>query len=205
MENPDGVGEVGNILCGDTVKMSVKLSSDASKVQEAKYQTYGCVYSVACAEQVARMVNGASIEAAEKLEPDQVTTALDGVPEEKAHCAVMAVNAWRAALKNAEMQCGRESFLKSISDKDLHTVNTQKPIFSSKANVQLKHRLAEMFDDWFIPEMARRGISIHLEDIDTTSNIISIGTDKSPSIVTNFIQSSLQKYFQEKFSIRFTS
>ena len=178
--------------------MTVKLNSDASKVQEAKFQTYGCVYSVACAEQVAQMVNGADIETAEKLEPAQVTSALNGVPEEKEHCAVMAVNAWRAALKSAESQRGRESFLQSMSDKELHAID-------SNDSVQLRHRLAELFDDWFIPEMARQGISIRLEDIDTTGNIISIGTNKSPSIVTRFIQESLQKYFKEKFSIRFTS
>ena len=185
--------------------MTVKLNSDASKVQEAKFQTYGCVYSVACAEQVAQMVNGADIETAEKLEPAQVTSALNGVPEEKEHCAVMAVNAWRAALKSAESQRGRESFLQSVSDKELHVVNSQEPIFRPNDSVQLRHRLAELFDDWFIPEMARQGISIRLEDINTTSNIISIGTNKSPSIVTRFIQESLQKYFKEKFSIRFTS
>ena len=117
----------------------------------------------------------------------------------------MAVNAWRAALKSAESQRGRESFLQSVSDKELHVVDLQEPIFRPNDSVQLRHRLAELFDDWFIPEMARQGISIRLEDIDTTGNIISIGTNKSPSIVTKFIQESLQKYFKEKFSIRFTS
>lgn len=187
-----GMGEVGNVICGDTVKMYIKLTD--GKVEDAKYQTYGCVYSIACADMTADLVRGMSLEQAEKLTGEDVAKALDGLPETKVHCSVMAVNALRAALKNAgqnvQLLCG----FKEISDDMKNAVKI--PL-----SLQKKHRVAEMFDEFIIPELQKKGIQVELLKVDIDSHEVKFKASSSESFVKSFAEKILRKYIDDSLSL----
>ena len=84
--------------CGDTMEFYLRLG--AGRVEEARFVTDGCGPSVACGNMLSRMVEGKSLEEAGTIRPEDVVVALDGLPEESAHCAALAVDTLRAALAN---------------------------------------------------------------------------------------------------------
>lgn len=194
VEGYTGMGEVGNVICGDTVKMYVKLAD--GKVADAKYQTYGCVYSIACADMTAELAKGREIEQAEKLTGEDVAKALDGLPETKAHCSVMAVNALRAALKNAgqnvQLLCG----FKEIS-------SDMKNAVKIPLTLQKKHRVAEMFDEFIIPEMLKKGIRVELVNVDIDSHEVMFNASSSENFVKSFTEKILRKYIDDQLCLIF--
>lgn len=210
VENPNGIGEVGNLLCGDTVKISFRMGDD--RIEDAKFQTYGCIYSVACAQQLTETLIGKSLREATKITAKDVINGLDGVPDEKAHCADMAVMAWKAALKNAvsnelgfEFGSMQAPFIMDADLQEIKPQDDRKKLFSISQELQEKHRIAEMFDEWFIPEMAKQGVQLTLEDIDVSNNIITIQADSHRSSVTKMIAQTMETYFNEKYTIKFAS
>lgn len=107
-EIPDasGVGTVGNPVCGDVMKMYLKVENDI--IVDAKFKTFGCGAAIATSSMVTEMVKGKSIEEALKISNRAVAEALGGLPAIKMHCSVLAEEALRSALKDYYQKQGKE-------------------------------------------------------------------------------------------------
>ena len=97
IENPSGVGTVGNAKCGDIMRMYLDID-DNGIIQEAKFKTFGCGAAVATSSMATEMVKGKSIQDAMKVTNKAVMEALDGLPPVKVHCSLLAEEAIHAAL-----------------------------------------------------------------------------------------------------------
>jgi nitrogen fixation NifU-like protein len=106
-EIPDasGIGTVGNPICGDVMKMFLKIENDI--ITDAKFKTFGCGAAVATSSMVTEMVKGRSIDEALKISNKAVAEALGGLPPVKMHCSVLAEEALRSALKDYFQKQGR--------------------------------------------------------------------------------------------------
>ena len=98
MEDADGIGEVGNAVCGDIMKMFIKVKD--SIITDVKFNTFGCGSAIATSSMATEMIKGKSIEEALALSNKAVVEALDGLPAHKIHCSVLAEEAVKAAVKD---------------------------------------------------------------------------------------------------------
>lgn len=94
----DGVGTVGNPVCGDVMKLYLKIAD--GRIADAKFQTFGCGAAIATSSMVTEMVKGKTIEEALKLSNRKVAEALDGLPPVKMHCSMLAEDALKAAIND---------------------------------------------------------------------------------------------------------
>ena len=98
LENPDGVGEVGNAKCGDIMRITLKVEDGI--ITDAKFTTFGCGSAIATSSMATEMIRGKSVEEALELSNRAVVEALDGLPTHKIHCSVLAEEAVKAAVKD---------------------------------------------------------------------------------------------------------
>jgi len=98
IENADGVGEVGNPVCGDIMKIYLKIENDV--IVDVKFETFGCGSAIASSSMASEMIKGKPISEALQLTNKAVTEALDGLPAHKLHCSVLAEEAIKTALKD---------------------------------------------------------------------------------------------------------
>lgn len=98
LENPDGVGHVGNPACGDIMELYIKVEKDV--IVDAKFKTFGCGAAIATSSMVTDMVKGKTIEEALNVSNDAVTEALGGLPKQKRHCSVLAEEALQSAISD---------------------------------------------------------------------------------------------------------
>lgn len=96
MDDADGVGEVGNAVCGDIMKMYIKVKDGI--ITDVKFNTFGCGSAIATSSMATEMIKGKPIEEALKLSNKAVAEALDGLPPVKMHCSVLAEEAIKKAL-----------------------------------------------------------------------------------------------------------
>ena len=96
IENPDGVGEVGNAKCGDIMKMYIKVENGI--LADVKFETFGCGSAIASSSMATEMIKGKPIDEALELTNKAVTEALGGLPAHKIHCSVLAEQAVQAAI-----------------------------------------------------------------------------------------------------------
>lgn len=99
MEAPDAHAIITG-WCGDTMEIYLRLNGNT--IQEATFLTDGCGPSVACGSMLTTMVQGMALNAANRIDPADLILALDGLPEESAHCAELAVNTLRQAIDNGQ-------------------------------------------------------------------------------------------------------
>ena len=100
IEDADGVGEVGNARCGDIMKMYLKIENGI--VVDVKFETFGCASAIASSSMATELIKGKPVEEARKLTNKAVAEALDGLPDYKMHCSVLAQEAIEAALEDYE-------------------------------------------------------------------------------------------------------
>ena len=98
LEDADGVGEVGNAVCGDIMKIYLKIEDDV--VTDVKFETFGCGSAIASSSMATELIKGKPLPDVLKLTNQAVTEALDGLPAHKLHCSVLAEEAIRAAVKD---------------------------------------------------------------------------------------------------------
>ncbi len=96
IENPDGVGHVGNPVCGDIMELYIKVKDDI--ITDAKFKTFGCGAAIATSSMVTELVKGKSINEALTISNKAVTEALGGLPSIKMHCSVLAEEALKSAI-----------------------------------------------------------------------------------------------------------
>ncbi len=98
IKDADGVGEIGNPVCGDIMKLYIKVKED--RITDAKFKTFGCGAAIATSSMVTELVKGKTLEEAEKISRDTVAEALDGLPPIKMHCSNLAADALHKAIED---------------------------------------------------------------------------------------------------------
>lgn len=98
IENADGFGEHCSDICGDLMRVYLKV--EGNKITDVKYETFGCAASVASGSAVTELVKGKSLEEAERVTDKEVIDYLDGLPQPKMHCSILAVDALRKAIED---------------------------------------------------------------------------------------------------------
>ncbi len=106
LDDPDGVGEVGNPTCGDVMKISIKVDSD--RIDDIRFQTLGCGAAIATSSIVTEMARGMSLEEAVAITKRQVADELGGLPPAKMHCSVLATDGLKKAVDDYLVRNGRE-------------------------------------------------------------------------------------------------
>jgi len=96
--NASGVGKVGNVKCGDVMKISIKVEKNV--ITDAKFKTFGCVSAIAASDTACELVRGKTIEGALKMTNQEIVNELGGLPVHKIHCSVLGKEAIDAAIKD---------------------------------------------------------------------------------------------------------
>ena len=98
VENPSGVGTVGNAKCGDIMQISIKVENNV--IVDVKFKTFGCGAAIATSSRATEMVKGKTIDEALQITNKMVTDSLGGLPPVKLHCSVLAEEALHAAIQD---------------------------------------------------------------------------------------------------------
>ena len=99
VDDADGVGQVGNPVCGDVMRMTIKVD-DADHITDIKFKTFGCGAAVATSSMVTEMVMGRTLSEAAEISNRTVAEALGGLPPQKMHCSNLAADALKAAIED---------------------------------------------------------------------------------------------------------
>lgn len=98
IKNADAIGKVGNPVCGDVMKMYIKVKDN--KIKEIKFETLGCAAAIAVSSALTDMAKGKTLDQALKITKDDIVRDLGGLPPVKIHCSMLGVDALQQAIKN---------------------------------------------------------------------------------------------------------
>jgi nitrogen fixation NifU-like protein len=104
IENPDGVGEAQNPVCGDTMRLFIKV--ETGRIIDAKFLTFGCSAAIASSSMTTEMIKGRTTDEALLISDQMIADALGGLPPSKVHCSVLAEKAIRAAVSDYQKRRG---------------------------------------------------------------------------------------------------
>ncbi|HEY77963.1 MAG TPA: Fe-S cluster assembly scaffold protein NifU [Dehalococcoidia bacterium] len=111
IENPDGIGEEGNPVCGDMMTFYIKVKDN--RLEDVKFKTFGCGAAIAVSSMVSEMAKGKTLEEAKKITPRLVADELEGLPKNKFHCSNLGAQALNKAiddyLKKQQKEGGKQS------------------------------------------------------------------------------------------------
>lgn len=102
IEGADGIGEVGNAVCGDIMKIYLKVEDN--RIIDIKFKTFGCGAAIATSSMVTEMVKGKTLDEAMEITNKAVAEALDGLPPQKMHCSNLAADALHKAIEDYRMK-----------------------------------------------------------------------------------------------------
>lgn len=106
IENPDGVGEVGNAKCGDIMRVYLRIENEV--ITDVKFKTFGCGSAIASSSISTEMIKGKTVKEALNLKNNEVVDALGGLPAVKLHCSVLAEQAIKAAVYDYSKKSGNQ-------------------------------------------------------------------------------------------------
>jgi nitrogen fixation NifU-like protein len=104
IENPDGVGKVGNPKCGDLMELYIKVENDI--ITDVKFKTFGCAAAIATSSMITEMAKGKTLDEAMKITREDVADELEGLPPIKMHCSNLAADALKAAIEDYRKKKG---------------------------------------------------------------------------------------------------
>ena len=106
IEDANAIGEVGNAKCGDIMKIYLKIEDDI--VQDVKFETFGCGSAIASSSMATELIKGQPVSEVKKLTNKAVAETLDGLPDYKMHCSVLAEEAIKSALEDYQNRTGKK-------------------------------------------------------------------------------------------------
>ena len=107
LKGANGIGKVGNVQCGDIMKMYIRVVNDV--IEDAKFKTFGCVSAIASSDVTCDLVKGKTVDQALKITNRDVLDRLGGLPPIKIHCSILAQEAIEAAVKDYRKRIARAS------------------------------------------------------------------------------------------------
>lgn len=134
IKNPDGVGRVGNIVCGDVMYIYLKIQEKNNKeyIKDIKFQTYGCLAAIASSSMITELVKGKTIKQAIRIKREEIVKKLGGLPTIKIHCSVLAVDALLEAIHDYLIK-NKKTIPKILSEK-------HKQIQKEKGEINRKYK-----------------------------------------------------------------
>ena len=132
MDNPDGVGKVGNIRCGDVMWLYIKVEDDT--IKDVKFEAYGCLAAIATSSVITDLVKGKKIEEAIELDKEEIIDELGELPQIKVHCSVLAVDALSEAVYDY-LQKQEKDIPEKIQKKH-------------EKNKETKEKIEDQYEDW---------------------------------------------------------
>ena len=115
VDDPDGAGQIGNPVCGDVMRMTIKVEDD--HIKDVKFKTFGCGAAVATSSMVTEMVMGKSLDEAAEISNKTVAEALGGLPAQKMHCSNLAADALHLAIEDYLTRAGRADDVQKVLGK----------------------------------------------------------------------------------------
>jgi len=106
IENADGIGNVGNVICGDLMKLYIKVKDNV--LEDVKFETYGCVAAISTSSVLTTMAKGKTIEQALQIKNEDIVKELQDLPKVKMHCSLLATDALREAIYDYLKKQGQE-------------------------------------------------------------------------------------------------
>lgn len=109
IKNADGVGKVGNPVCGDVMWLYIKVGKENGKeiIKDIKFKTFGCAAAIATSSMITQLAKGKTIKEAEKITKADVASSLKGLPPVKMHCSNLASDALKKAIEDYESKKGK--------------------------------------------------------------------------------------------------
>ena len=105
LKNPDAIGKVGNIHCGDVMELRIKV--EKNKIKDIGFKTFGCAAAIATSDVVCELAKGKTLTQAGKLNKKDIIKKLGGMPPIKVHCSVLGIQALRKAIENYRKKNGK--------------------------------------------------------------------------------------------------
>lgn len=118
IKDADGIGKVGNPVCGDLMWIYIKVKDD--RLEDVKFKTFGCGAAIATSSMITEMAKGKTLEEALRITRSDVAGALDGLPPVKMHCSNLAADGLHAAIKDYLEKSGKKMELPKIEHADEH-------------------------------------------------------------------------------------
>lgn len=118
IKNPDGIGKVGNPICGDMMWLYIKVGKNKKEkeiIKDVKFKTFGCAAAIATSSMITQLAKGKTLEDAKKITRDNVAESLKGLPPIKMHCSNLASNALKRAIEDYRTRSSK-SQTKAIED-----------------------------------------------------------------------------------------
>jgi nitrogen fixation NifU-like protein len=105
IKNPDGIGKIGNPICGDIMWLYIRVGKNSKGkeiIKDVKFKTFGCTAAIAASSMITQLAKGKTLKEAEKITRNDIADALEGLPPIKMHCSNLASDALKLAIKDYE-------------------------------------------------------------------------------------------------------